>query len=88
MNTPQSSTVRLIWTSRKEWGSLGNTHRASFVADGVQWSFAVDQPRNGFWVLRAWRDGVACLYRDASTARACKAEAQAWLDRNGVHPSE
>lgn len=62
----------LSWTSRKDWGSLGNTHRAE--ADG--WKYTVDQPRKGQWVLRGWGPADTFLYRDGfTTMKAAKAAA-------------
>ena len=84
-----SNDVPLTWTAKKEWGSVGNTHRASIILDnGDQWSFVVDSPRKGQWVARGWlktREDVAAgrsgsgdmrLYREETTMKGAKAQAQ------------
>lgn len=86
-NAPEAP---LTWRSRKEWGSEGNTHRASIKLDnGDLWSFVVDQPRKGQWVTRGWQltaqdaadgrtgSGDMKLYREDRTMKGAKAQAQA-----------
>lgn len=80
----------LTWTSKSEWGSVGNTHRASItLANGDQWSFVVDQPRKGQWTARGWRkdredvaagrtgSGDMVFYREDRTMKGAKAQVQA-----------
>lgn len=86
----QQAEAPLTWTAKKEWGSVGNTHRAQITLDnGDQWSFVVDSPRKGVWVARGWlkdREDVAAgrsgsgdmkLYREDTTMKGAKAQAQA-----------
>jgi hypothetical protein len=75
----------LTWTSKSEWGSVGNTHRASIELDnGDRWSFVVDQPRKGYWTARGWRadagttgSGDMVFYREDRTLKGAKAQTQA-----------
>lgn len=75
----------LTWTSKSEWGSVGNTHRASITLDnGDRWSFTVDQPRKGYWTARGWRadrdttgSGDMVFYREDRTMKGAKAQVQA-----------
>ncbi|ALO79362.1 hypothetical protein [Streptomyces phage phiSAJS1] len=85
----QQAEAPLTWTAKKEWGSVGNTHRARITLDnGDQWSFVVDSPRKGQWVARGWvltaqdvKDGRTGsgdmrLYREDTTMKGAKAQAQ------------
>jgi hypothetical protein len=86
----QQHEAPLTWTAKKEWGSEGNTHRASVTLDnGDQWSFVVDQPRKGYWVARGFRKAAAdvadgrtgggdmVFYRESTTMKDAKAQSQA-----------
>lgn len=66
----------LTWTSSKVWGSVGMTHDASTEINGEKWAFRVDSPKKGQWVARAWRDGDFALYREDSTMKGAKQQAQ------------
>lgn len=90
METTPQHEAPLTWSAKKEWGSVGNTHRARITLDnGDQWSFVVDQPRKGVWTARGWlkdREDVAAgrtgggdmvFYREDTTMKGAKAQAQA-----------
>ncbi|USH45425.1 hypothetical protein SEA_ASIS_50 [Streptomyces phage Asis] len=72
----QPAEAPLTWTKKKESGSEGLTHRATATINGESWSFAVDSPRKGHWVARAWRDGDFALYREDRTMKGAKQQAQ------------
>lgn len=74
---PQQDETPLTWTSRKEWGSEGLTHRSETTIHGERWTFTVDSPSKGQWVARAWRDGDMALYREDRTMKGAKQQAQA-----------
>jgi len=64
----------LKWTSKKEWGPVGLTHRCEVTIGGVEHSFCVDQPRKGYWVARGWRGGPSFMYREAASLAGAKRE--------------
>ena len=87
--TPQAE-APLTWTAKKEWGSVGMTHRATIALDnGDRWSFIVDQPRKGQWTARGFRmdaqdaadgrtgSGDMVFYREDTTMKGAKAQSQA-----------
>ena len=85
--TPQAE-APLTWTAKKEWGSVGMTHRAQITLDnGDTWRFVVDSPRKGVWTARGWRadadqtaagrTGDMVFYREDTTMKGAKAQSQA-----------
>lgn len=67
------TTEGITWTSKKEWGAVGLTHRATVTVDGIVYHFVIDQPSKGDWVVRGWKDGDFFFYRDRATARTLAA---------------
>ncbi len=88
ISSSSDSPPELVWTAKKEWGSEGRTYRAKGAAGGREWSFVIDQPRKGQWVLRAWADGTFTLYREAPTMKALKEQAaDAWRQAHALSVS-
>lgn len=69
----------LTWTSRKEWGSRGLTHRAKATVGGVSYRVMVESPETGRWTVRAWKDDVLAHYRVCRTQAEAQAEAETWF---------
>ena len=69
--------VPLTWTSRVTWGCVGKAHYTEATINGEAWTFTVDQPRKGYWVARAWRDGKCAMYQEGKTLKSMKAAVQA-----------
>lgn len=85
----QQPEAPLTWSAKKEWGSVGMTHRADVTLDnGDRWSFVVDSPYKGLWIARGWQltaqdaadgrtgSGDMKLYREDTTMKGAKAQAQ------------
>lgn len=67
------TTEGITWTSKKAWGAVGLTHRATVTVGGIGYHFVIDQPSKGDWVARGWKDGDFFFYRDRATARTLSA---------------
>lgn len=59
---------------------MGLAHRAEVEINGENWTFHIGQPVKGQWTARGWRGEVFALYREGTTLKAMKAEAQAFAD--------
>lgn len=86
----QQPEAPLTWSAKKEWGSVGMTHRADVTLDnGDRWSFVIHSPYKGLWIARGWQltaqdaadgrtgSGDMKLYREDTTMKGAKAQAQA-----------
>lgn len=77
----KTAEVELTWSSKREWGSEGLTHRATAEINGEQWKFEVQQPVKGTWTVRGWRDGDFAFYRGpVPTMREAKRLTKEWAN--------
>jgi hypothetical protein len=67
----------ITWTRKKECGSEGMTHRASItLPSGEELHLRVDSPAKGHWHVRGWRAGTFCLYREDTTVKGARGQAE------------
>ncbi len=88
MTNNESRTQPLVWTSTREWGSVGLTHRAVVEIHGVEWKFRVCKPHKRAWVVTASRGSQMALYREVKTLAEAKDYAQMHANLNAVSCSE